>query len=173
MQTVNVLETERLNLRPLTEQDAEFILEILNDPSFIRNIGDRKVRTNEGARVYIRNGPIASYAKHGFGLCLVELKETHESIGMCGLIKRDTLHDVDIGYAFLPRYWSKGYAVESALAVRDFARNVVGLKRLVAITDPENTGSIRVLEKIGMTFEKMVKLAEDDIDLKLFSMEFG
>lgn len=171
MDTVKTLETERLILRPLTEQDAEFILELLNDPSFIRNIGDRKVRTVEGARVYIRNGPVASYAKYGFGLCLVELKETSESIGMCGLIKRETLHDVDIGYAFLPRYWSKGYAIESARAVKKFARDVIGLRRLVAIVDPQNTGSIRVLEKIGMTFEKMVKLAEDDIELKLFAVD--
>lgn len=173
MEQVKVLETERLLLRPLTEQDAEFILELLNDPSFIRNIGDRKVRTIEGAKVYIKNGPAASYVKHGFGLCLVELKETCESIGICGLIKRDTLHDVDIGYAFLPRYWSKGYAIESAQAVKDFARDVIGLKRLVAITDPQNTGSIRVLEKLGMTFEKMVKLAEDDIDLKLFAVDLS
>ena len=167
---MRVIETERLILRPLTEADAEFMLELLNDPSFVRNIGDRKIRSLDGAIVYIKNGPIASYIKHGFGLCLVVLKETGESIGICGLIKRDTLHDVDIGYAFLPRYWSKGYAMESALAVKDFARDDVGLKRLVAITDPQNAGSIRVLKKIGMTFEKMVKLAEDDIELKLFSV---
>lgn len=168
---METLETERLILRPLTEADAAFMLELLNDPAFIRNIGDRKIRNLDGATVYIRNGPIASYAKHGFGLSLVELKQTGEPMGICGLIKRDTLHDVDIGYAFLPRYWSKGYAVESALAVKDFAREVVGLKRMVAITDPHNAGSIRVLEKIGMTFEKMVKLAEDDIELKLFSVD--
>jgi [ribosomal protein S5]-alanine N-acetyltransferase len=165
------LETDRLILRPLTEVDAEFMLELLNDPSFIHNIGDRKVRTLAGAKVYITKGPIASYAKHGFGLRLVVLKETGESIGICGLIRREVLEDVDIGYAFLPGFWSRGYAVESALAVKQYAHDVIGLKRIVAITDPENLGSIRVLEKIGMKFERMIRLSEDDIELKLFSVD--
>ena len=164
------LETDRLILRPMTEQDAEFVLELLNDPSFINNIGDRKIRSVDGAKAYIMNGAVASYAKNGFGLLTVTLKATGESMGICGLIKRETLGDVDIGYAFLPKFWSKGYAAESALAVKQFARDVVGLKRMVAITDPQNLPSIRVLEKIGMTFEKMVRLAEDDIELKLFAI---
>ena len=165
---MTVIETERLLLRQLSTEDAEFILALLNEPSFIRSIGDRGVRTIEGANSYILNGPVASYAKNGFGLYLVKLKETDESIGMCGLIKRDTLEDVDIGYAFLPTFWSKGYAVESAQAVKEYAKNTIGLNRIVAIVDPENAGSIRVLEKIGLQFEKMVRLSEDDIDLKLF-----
>jgi ribosomal-protein-alanine N-acetyltransferase len=165
---LTVLETERLLLCQLSTEDADFILELLNEPSFIRNIGDRGVRTIEGANSYILNGPVASYAKNGFGLYLVKLQETDESIGMCGLIKRDTLEDVDIGYAFLPKFWSKGYAVESAQAVKEYAKNTIGLNRIVAIVDPQNEGSIRVLEKIGLQFEKMVRLSEDDIDLKLF-----
>jgi RimJ/RimL family protein N-acetyltransferase len=166
-----VLETERLALRHLSDDDAGFMLELLNDPAFIQNIGDRRIRTLDGAMVYIRNGPVASYAKHGFGLYLVQLKETGESIGICGLIKRDQLKDVDIGYAFLPKFWSKGYAIESALAVKEYAREVIGLKRMVAVTDPRNAGSIRVLEKLGMNFEKMVRLSADDIELKLFSID--
>ena len=168
---MQVLETERLIIRYLSDDDAEFMLELLNDPAFIQNIGDRKIRSLDGAKIYIQNGPVASYAKHGFGLYLVQLKETGESIGMCGLIRRDQLDDVDIGYAFLPKFWSKGYAIESAQAVKQHARNVIGLKRIVAITDPNNDGSIRVLEKLGMKFEKMVRLAEDDIELKLFSVD--
>ena len=168
---MKILECERLILRQFSNEDAEFILELLNEPSFIQNIGDRKVRSLDGAKAYINKGPVASYTRHGFGLFLVELKETSQAIGMCGLIKRETLDDVDIGYAFLPRFWSKGYAVESALAVKTYARNVIGLKRIVAITDPQNAGSIRVLEKIGMKFEKMVKIAKDDIDLKLFAVD--
>lgn len=166
-----ILETERLLLRHLNDDDAEFMLELLNDPSFIQNIGDRKIRTLDGAKVYINKGPAASYARNGFGLYLVQLKETGESIGICGLIRRDQLKDVDIGYAFLPRYWSKGYAIESALAVKQEARDTIGLKRIVAIVDPRNEGSIRVLEKLGMKFEKMVKLADDDIELRLFSVD--
>lgn len=166
-----VLKTERLILRQFSTDDAQFILELLNEPSFVRNIGDRGVRTLEEARSYILRIPIASYEQNGFGLYLIILKETGESIGMCGLIKRDALEDVDIGYAFLPRFWSKGFAVESARAVKDYARDVIRLKRLVAITDPENQGSIRVLEKIGLRFEKMVRLSEDDIELKLFAAD--
>jgi len=169
---LTVLETERLLLCQFSIEDADFILELLNDPSFIRNIGDRGVRTVDGANSYILNGPLASYAKNGFGLYLVKLKVTNESIGMCGLIKRNTLEDVDIGYAFLPKFWSKGYAVESALAVKEYAKNVIRLKRIVAITDPVNVGSIHVLEKIGFQFERMVRLSEDDIDLKLFAVDF-
>lgn len=165
-----VLKTERLILRQFSSDDVQFILDLLNEPSFIQNIGDRGVQTLEDARSYILRVPVASYERHGFGLYLVILKESGESIGMCGLIKREELEDVDIGYAFLPKYWSKGYAVESAFAVKEYARDVIGLKRLVAITDPENQGSIRVLENLGFRFEKMVRLSEDDIELKLFAV---
>jgi RimJ/RimL family protein N-acetyltransferase len=168
---VNVLETERLTLRQMTNDDAPFILGLLNEPSFIQNIGDRKVRTLEDARSYILNGPVKSYEKNGFGLYLVALKTTNESVGMCGLIKRDGLEDVDIGYALLPRFWSKRYAVEAARAVKEYAKDTIGLQRLVAIVDPANEGSIRVLEKIGLRYEKMIRLSADDIELKLFGVE--
>lgn len=171
MPSITPLVSGRLILRPLTAEDAEFILELVNDPSFIQNIGDRNVRTLDDAKRYITNGPLASYAKNGFGLYLVELKETGEPIGMCGLIRRSMLNDVDIGYAYLPRYWSKGYAIEAALAMKEYARDVIRLKGLVAVVDPQNTASIRLLEKLGMTFERMVKLSEDDIELKLFSID--
>lgn len=168
---MNILETDRLILRQFTPQDAEFILELLNDPSFIQNIGDRNIRTRDAACAYIMNGPAASYAKNGFGLYAVVLKETGETIGMCGLIKREALDDVDIGYALLPRFWFRGYAVEAALATKMYAKDAIGLKRLVAITDPANQGSIRVLEKLGLRFEKMVRLSADDIELKLFAAD--
>jgi RimJ/RimL family protein N-acetyltransferase len=167
---MNILETERLSLREFTADEAPFVLELVNEPSFIQNIGDRGVRTLSDAVRYIEAGPISSYARNGFGLYVVTLKESGESIGMCGLIKRDALDDVDIGYAYLPRFWSKGYAVEAALAVKEQGRTL-GLKRLVGVTDPANTGSIRVLEKIGFRFERMVNLSADDIDLKLFVID--
>jgi RimJ/RimL family protein N-acetyltransferase len=168
---MKILETDRLILRQFSTEDAAFILGLVNEPSFIQNIGDRGVRTLEDARAYILRIAISSYEKNGFGLYLVELKDSGQAIGMCGLIKRDGLADVDIGYAFLPRFWLKGYAVEAAAAVKDFARDALGLKRLVAITDPANQGSIRVLEKIGLKYEKMVRLSADDIELKLFSAD--
>jgi RimJ/RimL family protein N-acetyltransferase len=167
---MNIIETERLALRQFTAEDAPFIFELVNEPSFIQNIGDRNVRSLADAVKYIENGPVTSYARNGFGLYLVQLKESGESIGMCGLIKRPALDDVDIGYAYLPKFWSKGYAVEAASAVKEQAHGL-GLKRLVAIVDPANAGSIRVLEKLGMKFEKMIRLSADDIDLKLFAVE--
>lgn len=167
---MNPIETERLKIRPLTTEDADFILELLNDPSFIKNIGDRNVRSIADAQAYILNGPVTSYTKNGFGLCLVTLKETGESMGMCGLINREQLEDIDLGYAFLPRYWSKGYALEAAKAMLEFGWDTAELKRIVAITDPSNTPSNRVLEKLGFVFEKMVKIAVDDIDLNLYAI---
>lgn len=163
------LKTERLTLRQFTLRDAEFVIELVNEPSFIQNIGDRGVRTLSDAEKYLKNGPISSYARNGFGLLTVILNDLDLPIGMCGLIKRDALEDVDIGYAFLPKFWSKGYAMESAQAVMKHAKEAVGLQRVVAIVDPANVRSIHLLEKIGMTFEKTVKLSEDDIELKLFS----
>jgi len=168
---MNILETERLFIRQLSLEDSPFIFQLVNEPSFIQNIGDRGVRTLSDAEKYIENGPIASYARNGFGLCLVTLKESGEAIVMCVLIKREALEDVDIGYAFLPKFWSKGYAFEAAQAFKQYAGEVVRLTRLVAIVDPNNQGSIRVLEKLGMAFEKMVRLSAEDIDLKLFAVK--
>src|SRR5580700_8038038 len=128
-----VTETERLILRRLSTDDDAFILELLNEPSFLQNIGDRGVRTLEDARGYILKGPVASYERFGFGLFLVALKETAVPLGICGLLKRDALEDVDIGFAFLPRFWSQGYAFESAAAVMAFGREALGIRRVVAI----------------------------------------
>jgi len=124
------LETDRLRLRRLSvdDADAKFILRLLNEPSFIQNIGDRGVRTIEDARAYILQGPVASYEKFGFGLLLVEQKESGLAIGMCGLLKRDVLEHIDIGYALLPEFWSQGYALESASAVMSYVRVKLGAK---------------------------------------------
>lgn len=165
---MNLLETERLVLRRMKVGDAEFIFELVNERAFIRNIGDKGVRTLEDARNYILNGPVASYAKFGFGLYLVVLRETGESTGICGLLKRDSLQDVDIGFAFLERFWRKGFAYESAAAVMEYGRTALGLKRIVAITSPDNEGSMRVLEKIGLRFEKMIRMPGSDEGTRLF-----
>lgn len=165
---VKILETERLILRKMRVEDAEFIFELVNEPAFIRNIGDKGVRTLDDARDYILSGPVASYAKSGFGLYTVEVKETGTAIGICGLLKRDSLEDVDIGFAFLERFRRKGFGYESAAAVMDYGRNALGLKRIVAITSPDNEGSIRVLEKIGLRFEKRIRMPGSDEDTRLF-----
>ena len=167
-----LLETTRLRIRPFDHGDAPFIVELVNGTFWLRFIGDRAVHNEEDARAYLDKGPLASYEQHGFGLWMVELKDTGEPVGMCGLLKRDTLPDVDIGFAFLPRYWGKEYAVEAAAAVRDYARDVVGLKRLVAITERVNKGSIRVLEKIGLRFERMIVFHEGEAESRLFGLDF-
>ena len=163
-----MLETDRLILRHLSTDDAEFILELLNEPSFLRFIGDKGVRTLEDARDYILNGPVDMYNRFGFGLYLTELKGNGAPIGICGLIKRDGLEDVDIGFAFLPRFWGKGYAYEAASAVMTYGKDVLGIKRIVAITSPDNHASGRLLEKLEMRFERMVRLSEDAEEVRLF-----
>ena len=167
-----ILETERLRLRHLTpDTDAEFILELLNDPSFIRFIGDKGVRDLDAARRYIVDGPVKSYDANGFGLYLAELKTNETPIGICGLVKRDTLPNADIGFAFLPAYWNQGYAFESAAAVMDHARERLKLGRILAITSPDNEASGKLLDKIGLRFERMIRLSEDAPEVKLFATD--
>jgi ribosomal-protein-alanine N-acetyltransferase len=166
-----VLETERLVLRRLATDDAPFLLELLNEPSFLRYIGDKGVRTEADARRYVEAGPLLSYERFGFGLYRVELRESGEPIGMCGLLKRDALPDVDVGFAFLPRFWSKGYAFESAAAVLAHARDALGRGRILAITTPDNVASIRLLEKLGFRFERMARVPEDGPEVKVFGRE--
>ena len=166
---MKVLETGRLILRWLEPGDAPFILELLNQPSFLHFIGDRGVGTIEEARQYISQGPGQSYAEHGFGLYLVELKDDSTPIGMCGLLRRETLEDVDLGFAFLPQYWGQGYAFESTKAVLAHGRADFDLKRIVALTASDNEASIRLLEKLGMRFERMIRLADDAPEVKLFA----
>ncbi len=168
---MTILETGRLRLRKLTVDDAEFILRLLNEASFIQSIGDKGVRTLEDARSYILTGPIASYDKFGFGLWLVENRADGVPMGMCGLLKRDTLEDVDIGYALVPEFWSKGFAMEAAAAVLSYGKSEFGMKRIVAIVSPQNDSSIRLLEKLGFAFEKMVKLAPEADEIKLFGRD--
>src|SRR5207245_8990901 len=128
--------------------DAPFVLGLLNEPSFIRNIGDRGVRTLDDARAYIATGPMASYVRFGFGLYVVELKALRIPIGICGILKRDELPEPDLGFAFLPAHWSQGYGLESATAIRDYARGTFALPRLLAIVNPANEPSITLLEKL-------------------------
>ena len=158
MSGVEVLRTGRLILRHLSEDDAPFILELLNERGFIQNIGDRGVRDLDGARAYITDGPAASYRQHGYGLWLAALRETGEPIGICGLVKREGLEDADVGYAFLERTWGRGYAQEAAAATLRHARETIGLDKVVAITAPGNAGSIAVLLKIGMKAAGTIQL---------------
>jgi [ribosomal protein S5]-alanine N-acetyltransferase len=166
-----VLETPRLILRRLALDDAGFIFRLVNDPSWLRFIGDKNVHNLDDARRYLREGPLDMYQRYGFGMYLVEERAGAAPVGMCGLIKRDTLPDVDVGYAFLPEFRGKGYAYEAAAAVLTHGNRQFDLKRIVAITTPSNEASIRVLEKAGMKFERLLELTPGD-PVNLFAREW-
>jgi RimJ/RimL family protein N-acetyltransferase len=162
---VSAIETARLVLREFTADDAAFVLRLVNEPSFLRYIGDRGVRNLEDARRYIADGPVAGYARHGHGLMRVDRRSDGAVVGMCGILKRDTLPDPDIGFSFLPEYWSQGYALESAQAVMRHAREALGLGRIVAITTRDNGSSIRLLGKLGFRFERMLEIGGEELRL--------
>lgn len=164
-----MIETDRLLLRHLTESDAAFVLELLNDLAFLRNIGDRGVRTIEDARAYIRNGPAASYADNGFGLYAVELSGGGGAIGICGLLRRKGLDAVDLGFAFLPAYRARGFGTEAGAAVLAHARSTLGIGRVLAIVSPGNAASEAVLARLGFRFERMLALEEGAPELRLFA----
>jgi len=159
---VEVIRTDRLILRRLSPADAEFIFELVNDPDWLRYIGDRGVRTLDDARRYILQGPMAMYDARGYGLYCVVLRESGVPVGICGILKRDALEDVDIGFAFLPRFRSRGYAFEAAAATLEYGRQTLNLSRIVAIVSPENHVSRRLLEKLGFMCERRFEIAPGD-----------
>jgi RimJ/RimL family protein N-acetyltransferase len=164
-----ILETERLTLREFTQDDGELMLEILNDPGFIRFVADRNVRTTREAADYLRDKILPSYSERGFGFYVVELKENGTPIGMCGLIKRDALEHVDVGFSIFERFWGKGYATEAARAVMEFGLTTLRLPKIVGITKADNVRSAAVLEKLGLHFERMVEVPGFPDGSRLFS----
>lgn len=169
-----LIETDRLQLHAFaadSDRDVAFMHRLLNEPSFLHNIGDRGVRSLDDAHAYLLKGPIASYAANGFGLYRVQVKASGETAGTCGLVKRATLDHADLGYALLPESCGKGYAVEAAAATLEHGHTALGLRRILAITNPDNTGSIRVLEKLDFRFENMVQWPPENLPLKLFAHE--
>lgn len=166
---IQILETERLFLRRFDLNDTSFIIELLNTPGWLEFIGDKKVKTHDEAITYLQDGPLKSYKANGFGLSLVALKEDYHPIGMCGLIKRPTLEKIDIGFAFLPTYNGMGYAYEIAQEIVNYGKNHFHLDEIVAITIPANVRSIKLLNKLGFYFKKMVNNADEKEELLLFS----
>jgi RimJ/RimL family protein N-acetyltransferase len=165
---MTIIETERLVLREINPDDAAFILKLVNDPAWIQFIGDKGIRTIAHARDYILHGPMEMYTQLGFGLWLVQLKSDRIDLGICGLIKRPALEDVDVGFAFLPEYRGQGYAFESASAAMSHGRKAFGLTKFAAIMSPVNERSARVLEKLGFKFERTVKLSSDSPEVSLY-----
>lgn len=169
---MKVVESERLILRWASEEDASFIQELVNDPAWLQYLGDRGIRTIDEARHYIQTSLMGMYEKYGFGLYMVELKENGDPVGICGLLKRDSLEHVDIGFAFSSTHHRKGYGYESAQATLKYAKESLSLTKIVAITSTVNTPSSSLLEKLGFTFERMVKLPHDPDELKLYGIHF-
>lgn len=170
---MTILETERLRLRELTAADAEFLFRLMNDEAWLRFIGDRGIRTVGDAAAYVESGPRTMYATHGIGLWAAEMRDTNAPIGMCGLLKRDALDDVDIGFALLPEFRGGGYAFEAAKATLEYANAALGLGRVAAIVSPDNAASIGLLVKLGMSFERMVRLKSDAPEVALYVKDCG
>lgn len=168
---MKILETNRTILREIVRSDAEFILDLLNQPSFIKNIGDRNVRSVDESREFIENRFRASYQTFNFGLWAIELKETGTAIGICGFVKRDFLPDADIGFALLPQFERRGYTFEAASASMKYGAEKLNLKRVLAITSKNNEASGKLLEKLGFRFERLIEPAPDDEELKLFFLK--
>lgn len=167
---MKILETKRLILRELDSiGDAAFMLEVLNEPAFIRYVADRGVRTREAASAYIVEKILPSYAQNGFGFYVMELKASSVPVGICGLVKRETLDDVDIGFSTAAQYWGNGYAYEAASALMAHGRKVHGLTRIVGITAPDNEPSGNLLQKLGLRFERMIQLPGYGAESKLFT----
>jgi ribosomal-protein-alanine N-acetyltransferase len=168
---MKIADTSRLSLREITTDDAAFILRLLNDPAFLQFVGDKQVCDLESAKNYILEGPVASYKTHGFGLYLVELIDSGEPIGMCGIIKREFLDHAEIGFAMMPEYRRKGYGFEAAQVTLDFAREELQLRRIVAITAENNDPSIKLLEKLSLGFDKLIDLPSGDKKIKLYARD--
>jgi RimJ/RimL family protein N-acetyltransferase len=169
---VKILETARLRVRTATPDDAEFFYALVNDPDFIEHIGDKGIRSHEEARAALLSGPVAMQEERGHSLYVVELKEKETPIGMCGLIKRDTLDGIDLGYAYLPEWRGNGYAFEAARAVIGYAPSL-GIERLLAITSPNNLASNSLLRKLGMNFVQFMHLVPEDAGSNLYSIELS
>ena len=163
-----ILETERLTIREFSTTDAKFILTLLNTPTWQKFIGDKNVHSVVDAENYLNHGPLKSYRENGFGLWLVLQKDDNKPIGMCGLVKRDYLEDVDIGFALMPEYVGLGFGFEMASATITHSKNILQIESVVAITDTDNTASIKLLNKLGLHFESKVNSAEGN-EVLLFS----
>jgi RimJ/RimL family protein N-acetyltransferase len=166
-----ILETERLRVSEFTFDDTDFIIQLLNSPGWTKYIGDRHVKTKDDAKLYLQAGPMKSYAQHGFGLYRIDLKSENKSLGMCGLLKRDTLEFPDIGFAFLQDYEGKGYALEASAAIVRYARERLSLTTLLAITLPDNVKSIRLLTALGFAFVRSITMPGDEKMLHLYLSE--
>ena len=166
---MNLITTDRLLINRITIDDAGFILELMNDKDWIKNIGDTGVRTIEDAQAYIQNRFLKTYIESNYGFYTMNLKNTLQIIGIVGLVDRKGIDHIDIGYGILPEFRGKGYAFEAAKAIYDYGYQELNLEKIVAIVNPDNLPSIKLLSKLGLEFEKMVRLPDEEIEILLYS----
>ena len=167
-ETSPLIETPRLRVHSVALDDAGFVARLLNEPEFIRFIGDKGVRCEEDARLYLANGALADYQAHGYGAYLVRLRDGGDPVGICGFYQRSNLDCPDLGFAFLRSVWGHGYAVESSLALLDYGRDELGVTEVAAIVDAGNSRSIRVVETLGFAFDGHFQLPDDEHSLRLY-----
>lgn len=167
-----VLHTERLEMRWLTLDDAPMMLAVWNDPAFLRYVGDRGIRTLEQARAAIEAGPFGLYSRYGYGPFRLRLRDESADVGICGLFRRATLDEPDIGFAILPDYCGRGLGFESSVAVLDHARHALGLPAVTAIVSPANEPSIGLLGKLGLRYDRPIRMPGDDHDASLYRIDF-
>lgn len=163
-----ILETERLVLSELSVNDAPFFYALVNDAAWIEFIGDRDVKTLADAENYLSTKIIPSYKINGFGFYLVSSKNKNESMGISGLVDREGLEHIDVGYAFLPEFRGKGYAYEATKSVLSYAKNSLQIDPVVAITNVDNIKSCLLLERLGLKFDKIIQLLDDPVKCKLY-----
>lgn len=166
--SLKILETERLILSRLTTADAVFMLELMNEPAFIEYVADRGLRSEADAVRYLSEKLLPNYERFGFGFYRVTLKESGSAIGICGLVKRETLDDPDIGFSILERFCRNGYAYEAAAAVLAYGRTVLGLTKICGVTAPHNRASIHLLEKLGLKLQGKIDLPGYETESLLF-----
>jgi RimJ/RimL family protein N-acetyltransferase len=169
---MNILETGRLRLRTIEVEDAAFYYELVNDPTWLEFIGDKGIRSVEGARVAIIDGPRAMQQRCGHSLYVMERKSDGRTLGLCGLIQRDALPAADIGYAIRPAFFGQGYTYEAAVAVLAYARERLGMRRVLGLTAPGNAKSIRLLQKLGLSYVETKPLPPDDRTTNIYCIEF-
>jgi len=152
------LETARLRLRLFTPDDVQVMFELNSDPEVIKYAEATPTRNLKEARERLEQGPLADYEKYGYGRFAVELKETGKVIGFCGIKYIPEIELPEVGYRYLKAYWGRGIGTEAARVCVDFARDDLKISKLIALIIPENTASIRLSEKLGMTRGPLIRI---------------